>query len=72
MNYNIKRPCEIIKLDKYTGKIQTQTLLLMNRSFDIIGKISRFEDWKISLAANETDEIVFHVHKYTDGRLCPV
>lgn len=63
---------EIIKIDKYTGKIKSPTLLLMNRSFDIIGKISRYDNWNISLVANGIDEISFNVHKYTDGKLCPI
>lgn len=68
----MKKPYEIIKLDKYTRKIQQPLILLMNRSFDVIGKISRYEDWRIYLTANVVDEIIFDVHKYSDGRLCPV
>lgn len=67
-----KKPCKIIKIDKYTGKINIPTLLLMNRSFHTIGKISRYEDWHISLVGNGIDEISFNVHKYADGILCPV
>ena len=48
------------------------TLLLMNRSSHIIGKISRYDNWHISLVAQGTDEIVFNVHKYADGFRCPV
>lgn len=48
------------------------TLLLMNRSFDVIGKISRYDNWNISLVGNGMDEISFDVHKYADGKLCPV
>lgn len=44
----------------------------MNRSFDIIGKISRYENWNLSLIANGIDEISFDVHKYEDGKLCPL
>lgn len=68
----MKNPYEVIKIDKYTGKIQSPTLLLMNRSFNIIGKISRYDNWNISLVANGMDEISFEVHKYADGKLCPV
>lgn len=68
----MKRPYEVIKIDKYTWKIQSPTLLLMNRSFNTIGKISKYENWNISLVANGTDEISFEVHKYTNGKLCPI
>lgn len=68
----MNKPCEIINLDRYTGKIPLPSLLLMNRSFHIIGKISRYEDWHISLVTNGLDEIIFYVHKYTDGMLCPI
>lgn len=44
----------------------------MNRSFDIIGKISRYDNWNISLVANVIDEISFNVHKYADGKICPI
>lgn len=72
MKCRIKQPYEIIQIDKYTGKINTPTLLLMNRSFDIIGKISRYDNWNISLVGNGIDEISFDVHKYADGKICPV
>lgn len=68
----MNKPNEIIKIDKYTRKIEMPILLLMNRSFHVIGKISRYENWKISLVANGVDEISFDVHKYADGRLCPL
>lgn len=48
------------------------TLLLMNRSFDVIGKISRYDNWNISLVGNGMNEVSFDVHKYADGKLCPV
>ena len=32
----MKQPYDIIKIDKYTGKIEMPDLLLMTRSFDII------------------------------------
>lgn len=67
-----KKPCEIIKLDKYTRKINMPTLLLMNRSFSIIGRISRYDNWNISLVGNGIDEISFNVHKYANGIQCPV
>lgn len=72
MQTTMKKPCEIIKIDKYTGKIEPPVLLLLNRSFEKIGKIGRYENWNLSLAANSIDEISFDVHKYSDGKLCPV
>lgn len=72
MQTTMKKPCEIIKIDKYTGKIEPPALLLLNRSFEKIGKIGRYENWNLSLAANSIDEISFDVHKYSDGKLCPV
>lgn len=68
----MKKPCEIIKLDKYTRQIEKPTLLLMNRSFNIIRNINRYTNWRISLVGNGLNEISFNVHKYTDGILCPV
>ncbi len=72
MNHNIKRPYDVIQIDRYTRKINTPALLLMNRSFQILGKINRFDNWNISLVGNGIDEISFNVHKYADGTLCPV
>ena len=48
------------------------SLLLMNRSSHVIGKISRYDNWHISIVANGLDEIVFDVHKYVDSVPCPV
>lgn len=68
-----QNPSNVIKIDKNTNMIDTPTLLLMSRSLDnIYGKISRYEDWNISLSANGMDEISFTVPKYYDGILCPV
>lgn len=68
----MKKPYDIIKIDKYTGKVEMPTLLLMNRSFNIIGKIPHYIDWNISLVGNGIDEISFSVNKYVNGFLCPV
>lgn len=68
----IKKPYDIIKIDKYTNKIQMPNLLLMTRSFDVIGKISNYTNWNISLVGNGIDEISFEVNKYVNGELCPV
>ncbi len=65
-------PYEIIKIDKYSKKIQMPTLLLMTRSFDIIGKISHYDNWNISLVGNGLDEISFTVNKYVNGTICPI
>ena len=66
----MKKPYEIIKLDRYTGKIQQPTLLLMKRSGEIIGKISNYRNWNISLVGNGIDEINFEVHKSYNGKQC--
>ncbi|MDE6759996.1 MAG: hypothetical protein K2J90_04855 [Lachnospiraceae bacterium] len=68
----MKQPYDIIKIDKYTGKIEMPDLLLMTRSFDIIGKISHYTNWNLSLAGNSIDEISFNVNKYVNGKICPV
>ena len=68
----MNKPSEIIKFDKYLGRIQQPNILLMNRSFHILGKISRYDNWHASIVANGLNEIVFNVHKYADGRLCPI
>lgn len=65
-------PYKIIKIDKYTNKIERPTLLLEDRSFNVIGEIGKFDAWKISLNANSVDEISFTVHKYVNNKLCPV
>lgn len=72
MKQNIKQPYEIIHIDKQTGAIKTPSLLLMNRSFQKIGKINNFDNWNISLSANAADEISFDVHKYCNGSPCAV
>ena len=48
------------------------SILLMNRSSHVIGRITHYDNWHVSIVAVGMDEIVFDVHKYTDGRLCPV
>ena len=68
----MNKPCDIIKIDKNTKKIKTPNILLMTRSFEIIGKISRYDNWNISLVGNGIDEITFTVNKYVNGKLCPI
>ncbi len=68
----MKQPYDIIKIDKHTGKIEMPHLLLMTRSFDILGKIPHYTNWNISLAGNGIDEISFNVNKYVNGTICPV
>jgi hypothetical protein len=68
----IKKPYQVIKIDKYTKKIQTPNLLLMNRACNVIGKIPKYDDWNISLVGNGIDEISFTVPKYVNGVICPV
>lgn len=72
MKQTIRQPCRIIRTDRYTGKVEPPSLLLMNRTFQPIGKIGRFENWHISLSANALDEICFEIHKFADGKPCPV
>lgn len=59
----------LIKLDKYTNIIPTPKLVLMTRSFDRIGIISHYTDWRASIRGNDLDEISFTVNKYVNGVL---
>lgn len=68
----MRKLSELIKLDKYTNKIQEPSLILKTRNFDIIGKIPKYTNWNTSFVGNGLDEISFEVHKYTNGKLCPV
>lgn len=68
----MKQPYDIIKIDKYTGKVEMPDLLLMTRSFDIIGKIPHYTNWNMSLVGNGVNEISFNVNKYVNGKICPV
>ena len=68
----MRKLSELIKLDKYTNKIQEPSLMLMTRNLDVIGKISKYTNWNTSFVGNGLDEISFEVHKYNDGKLCPV
>ena len=65
------KPSRIIKIDKHTNKIALPTILLQNRNFDTIGKIS-YTNFNASLVANGIDEVSFEVHKYVDGKECPI
>ena len=67
-----QKPNKLIKLDKYTNQIMRPTLILRNKSLDVIGKIGHFQDWNFTLNGNSVDEISFTVNKYTNGVLCPV
>lgn len=67
-----QKPNKLIKLDKYTNQIMRPTLILRNKSLDVIGKIGHFQDWNFTLNGNSIDEISFTVNKYTNGVLCPV
>lgn len=68
----MRKPYEVIHIDKYTNQIDSPVLLLMTRSFKIIGKINRYDNWNISLSGNSPDEITFDVHKFADGIKCPI
>lgn len=65
------KPSRIIKIDKHTNKVALPTILLQNRSFDTIGKLN-YTDFNASLVANGVDEVSFEVHKYVDGKECPI
>ena len=65
------KPNRIIKIDKHTNKIALPTILLQTRSFNTIGKLN-YINFNASLVANGIDEISFEVHKYVDGRICPI
>lgn len=65
------KPSQIIKIDKHTNKIALPTILLQTRSFNTIGKLN-YTNFNVSLVANGIDEISFEVHKYVDGRICPI
>lgn len=62
----------LIKLDEYTNIIPLPRLQLMTRSFEIIGNISHYSDWRVSIRGNELDEISFTVTKYVNGVLNPI
>lgn len=57
-------PCKIIKLDKNTSQIYYPTLLLMTRSFRVLGKVSKYYNWSMSLTANGVYEISFDINKF--------
>ena len=65
------KPSRIIKIDKHTDKIVLPTILLQTRSFKTIGKLN-YTNFNASLVANGIDEISFEIHKYVDGRICPI
>lgn len=62
----------LVKLDKYTKIIPLPKLLLMTRTFEPIGSISHYSNWRASLRGNELDEISFEVNKYVNGVLNPI
>lgn len=72
MEHGYKKPCEVIKLDRYTGMVNMPKLLLMNRSFHTIGRIFRYDNWRMLLEGVGLDEISFEVHKYVNGNKCPI
>ena len=65
-------PCNIIKIDKNTNRISSPNILLTKRNFDVIGKVSRYTDWDISIAGNNINEISFDVPKYIDKKKNPI
>ena len=69
---NHSNPCQIIKIDKQTNKIDLPDILLETRSGEIIGKISKYENFNSSLVGIGIDEVSFDVCKYVDGKKCPI
>lgn len=70
-------PCKVIKLDKNTSQIYYPTLLLMTRAFRVLGKVSKYYNWNMSLTANGADEISFDINKfyydeYGNKIICPI
>lgn len=70
-------PCKVIKLDKNTSQIYYPTLLLMTRAFSVLGKVSKYYNWNMSLTANGVDEISFDINKfyydeYGNKIICPI
>lgn len=63
-----QNPCRIIKLNKDTGLLERPTLLLEDRSFNILGKISNYTNWQPTYNGNAFDEISFEVHKYVNNK----
>ena len=62
----------LIKLDKYTKNIPLPRLVLMTRSFESLGIIPHYTNWRVSIRGNEPDEISFDVPKYFNGVLNPI
>lgn len=62
----------LIKLDKYSKTIPLPHLTLMTRSFGVLGVISHYTDWQVSIRGNELDEISFTVNKYINNKINPI
>lgn len=62
-------PCNIIKFDDLTGRIEKSALLLKNRNFNVIGKL-KYSELKMSLTGNDLDNISFIVYRVLDGTEC--
>ena len=67
----MKKPYEVIKIDKLTRKIELPTILLKTKDFRTIGKLN-YDNWCMSLVANGLDEVSFDVHKFVNGHECQI
>ena len=66
------RPNKLIKIDKHTNKVLLPSILLETRSGKVLGKISNYDKFSMSMVAIGVDEVTFDVHKYVDGVRCSI
>lgn len=62
----------IIRLDEHNSKVPSPELILQTRDFRVLGGISNYTNWNVSIQGNSIDEISFDVTKYVDGELNPI
>jgi len=61
-------PSRLITIDKHTEKIAYPNIILQGRSRDnVIGKISNYDNYNLSLVGVGIDEVSFDVPKYVNG-----
>lgn len=65
-------PCNIITYNKHSHTLESPTIILKKRNFDVIGEITDYTNWTISLVANGIDEISFDVYKFHNDVKCPI
>lgn len=68
---NNLKPCNVIKIDKYTGKVERPILILRNKNFDELGAITNYENWHFEFHGNSINQISFSVSKYVNEVKCP-